>query len=393
MFAAVGRFVVRHPVWVIVAWVVAAVGVIGFAPTLTATTDEAAFLPSHYESIRAAQLQQQAFPQAATPAAIIVFERRDGAAADRHRRGEGHRDRAGADRRAHPRHHRHHADAALAEPADPDHRGADDPAARPGDQAQADAVKALRAALPAPTRGHRPQGRHHRYGRAGPRRTEVRGPGQRDHRDQHDRPHPHPAADHLPEPDHRAAAGGRDRSGVADRDRPDRLGQRGVRPEDRQFGERDADRRAVRRRHRLHPVPDVPLPGTAAARRGPEDGDGQRGRPGRRGDRVGGRCGHHRVPGADAVDAGPVQVPRARAGHRGRHHPGRRTHPHPGGGVAARHQGVLAVEGVAARAARRPVRRDRPLAGPPPGAVRRRCRAPCWSCWPSSPSASTPTST
>ncbi len=78
MFAGIGRFVVRHPVWVIIGWVVAAVAVIGFAPRLTATTDEASFLPSHYESIRAIELQQDAFPQAATPAALIVVERRDG---------------------------------------------------------------------------------------------------------------------------------------------------------------------------------------------------------------------------------------------------------------------------------------------------------------------------
>ncbi|GAA3730569.1 MMPL family transporter [Plantactinospora mayteni] len=79
MFAAVGRFVVRHPIWVIVAWVIAGAAVIGFAPTLTATTDEASFLPSHYESIRAAEVQRKAFPQATTPAAIIVFERQDDA--------------------------------------------------------------------------------------------------------------------------------------------------------------------------------------------------------------------------------------------------------------------------------------------------------------------------
>ncbi len=70
--------VVRHPIWVIVAWIVVAAGVIGFAPKLTATTDEAQFLPTHYESIQAAQLQQKAFPQAASPAALIVFERTDG---------------------------------------------------------------------------------------------------------------------------------------------------------------------------------------------------------------------------------------------------------------------------------------------------------------------------
>ena len=80
MFAGLARIVVRHPIWVIVVWLVAAVAIIGFAPKLTSTTDEASFLPTHYESIQAQNIQQAAFPQAATPAAIIVFERRDGGA-------------------------------------------------------------------------------------------------------------------------------------------------------------------------------------------------------------------------------------------------------------------------------------------------------------------------
>jgi RND superfamily putative drug exporter len=78
VFAGIGRAVVRHPVWVIIAWVVAAAAIIGFAPKLQSTSDEASFLPTHYESIQAMDLQQKAFPQAATPAAIIVFERADG---------------------------------------------------------------------------------------------------------------------------------------------------------------------------------------------------------------------------------------------------------------------------------------------------------------------------
>jgi putative drug exporter of the RND superfamily len=78
MFGGLGRLVVRHPVWVIVVWIIAAAAIIGFAPTLTATTDEASFLPNHYESIQAMDVQERAFPQAATPAAIIVVERLDG---------------------------------------------------------------------------------------------------------------------------------------------------------------------------------------------------------------------------------------------------------------------------------------------------------------------------
>jgi RND superfamily putative drug exporter len=80
VFAGIGRMVVRHPIWVIVVWVVAAAAVIGFAPKLQSTSDEASFLPTHYESIQAIALQQKSFPQAATPAAIIVTERRDGGA-------------------------------------------------------------------------------------------------------------------------------------------------------------------------------------------------------------------------------------------------------------------------------------------------------------------------
>ncbi|MDL4816304.1 MMPL family transporter [Actinomadura opuntiae] len=79
MFARIGRVVVHHPWRVIAVWLAAAVAVVALAPKLTATTDEASFLPSHYESIQALDVQQKAFPQAATPAAIIVLERRDGA--------------------------------------------------------------------------------------------------------------------------------------------------------------------------------------------------------------------------------------------------------------------------------------------------------------------------
>jgi putative drug exporter of the RND superfamily len=78
VFSRIGRFVVRHPIWVIIGWVVIAAVVIGLAPKLTATTDEASFLPNHYESVQAIDLQEKAFPHSAAPAAIIVFERSDG---------------------------------------------------------------------------------------------------------------------------------------------------------------------------------------------------------------------------------------------------------------------------------------------------------------------------
>ena len=78
MFSALGRFVTRHPWHVFGTWIVLAVIVIATAPALTATTDEAEFLPKHYESIKAANLQEQAFPSQGAPGAILVFDRKDG---------------------------------------------------------------------------------------------------------------------------------------------------------------------------------------------------------------------------------------------------------------------------------------------------------------------------
>jgi RND superfamily putative drug exporter len=80
-FAALGRMVVRHPWRVIALWVIAAIAVVATAPALPTTTNESSFLPSSYESIRAAALQDKAFPQAGNvtaDAAIIVFARADG---------------------------------------------------------------------------------------------------------------------------------------------------------------------------------------------------------------------------------------------------------------------------------------------------------------------------
>ncbi|GAA1268774.1 MMPL family transporter [Kitasatospora nipponensis] len=82
MFHRIGQTVVRRAWWVITAWIIAAVAIIATAPTLTAQTDESAFLPSHYESIQAANLQEKAFPANFTPSAMLLFERTDGAALD-----------------------------------------------------------------------------------------------------------------------------------------------------------------------------------------------------------------------------------------------------------------------------------------------------------------------
>ncbi len=79
MFHRIGRAVVRHPVWTIVAWVIAAVAIVATAPGLPSNSDESSFLPKSYESIQAGALQQKAFPAAFTPSAIVLFQRTDGA--------------------------------------------------------------------------------------------------------------------------------------------------------------------------------------------------------------------------------------------------------------------------------------------------------------------------
>jgi RND superfamily putative drug exporter len=81
LFAWLGRAVVAHPWRVIALWVVAAIAVIATAPGLPTTTSESSFLPKDYESIRAMNLQDTAFPQTGnvtSSAAIVVFSRTDG---------------------------------------------------------------------------------------------------------------------------------------------------------------------------------------------------------------------------------------------------------------------------------------------------------------------------
>ncbi|WP_329178463.1 MMPL family transporter [Streptomyces sp. NBC_01477] len=77
MFHRIGRTVVRHPIWTIVAWVIAAVAIIATAPSLPSNSDESSFLPSSYESIKAMDLQEKAFPSAFSPSAIVLYERAD----------------------------------------------------------------------------------------------------------------------------------------------------------------------------------------------------------------------------------------------------------------------------------------------------------------------------
>ncbi|MBO3679975.1 MMPL family transporter [Streptomyces sp. NEAU-YJ-81] len=78
MFGRIGRFSVHRPWLVVAMWVIAAVGLAILAPPLKSSTDQADFLPSHYESVRVTKLQEQAFPQHETAAAILVYQRSDG---------------------------------------------------------------------------------------------------------------------------------------------------------------------------------------------------------------------------------------------------------------------------------------------------------------------------
>lgn len=80
MFAKLGGGVVAHPWRVIALWVVAVIAVVSLAPKLATTSSEVSFLPSHYQSVQAQDLQKSAFSHTATPEALVVFTRRDGAA-------------------------------------------------------------------------------------------------------------------------------------------------------------------------------------------------------------------------------------------------------------------------------------------------------------------------
>ena len=53
----------------IATWIVAAIVIVATAPALPTSSQESDFLPSHYESIQALDLQNKAFPAAFTPSA------------------------------------------------------------------------------------------------------------------------------------------------------------------------------------------------------------------------------------------------------------------------------------------------------------------------------------
>ncbi|RFS84708.1 MMPL family transporter [Actinomadura spongiicola] len=78
MFAGLARFVVRHPWWTIAAWLAAAVLIIALSPKLATESDQGEFLPSKYESVKAAEVAEDAFPDQAEMSALIVVQRSDG---------------------------------------------------------------------------------------------------------------------------------------------------------------------------------------------------------------------------------------------------------------------------------------------------------------------------
>ncbi len=79
LFARIGRLAVGRPWLVIAVWLIAAIALAVAAPALKSTSDQAEFLPSHYESVQVSKIEQQSFPQHEQPAAVIVFQRTDGA--------------------------------------------------------------------------------------------------------------------------------------------------------------------------------------------------------------------------------------------------------------------------------------------------------------------------
>ncbi len=80
MFGALGRSVTAHPWSVIAGWVVAAVLVIVFSPDLTTFTsnNNASFLPSTYQSVKAQDTAQNHFPASAGASGLIAVSRTGG---------------------------------------------------------------------------------------------------------------------------------------------------------------------------------------------------------------------------------------------------------------------------------------------------------------------------
>lgn len=81
MFASIARTVVAHPWHVIATWVVAAIAVILFAPSLDdyTTGNQQTFLPSSFESSEAQAVGNEYFPSLSGATGSLVVVRADAA--------------------------------------------------------------------------------------------------------------------------------------------------------------------------------------------------------------------------------------------------------------------------------------------------------------------------
>ena len=195
--------------------------------------------------------------------------------------------------------------------------------------------------------GHRPGGRPHR-GR-GDRRRQSGGVLERraDPRHRDGRAHPRTPHRRLSQPYRRACAALGDWAGVRDRERAHRRGGWGARLRGHRHPDVVSDRRAVRHRHRLHPLPALPLPRAAARRRACTGSGRARGRARRRADRFGGADRRSRVRRAPAGQARALQDAGARTDHRGARRPRRCADARARDPRAPRPPHLLALEGVA----------------------------------------------
>lgn len=78
MFKSLGALVVRRPWWTILAWVIAVGLSVALAPKVEISQEQSDFLPSKYESVKAIEVQQDAFPQEEGQSATVVATRSDG---------------------------------------------------------------------------------------------------------------------------------------------------------------------------------------------------------------------------------------------------------------------------------------------------------------------------
>lgn len=71
-----GQFIVKRRWWVLAAWVLAAVLIVAFSPSLSSieNNDQSSFLPSNYESIKAGKIAKQLSKYSDSPTDIIVFK-------------------------------------------------------------------------------------------------------------------------------------------------------------------------------------------------------------------------------------------------------------------------------------------------------------------------------